>query len=96
MKRFDDCFSGDPRFNWDEAEGQEGMMETYGKHIMRVREQCKKHPLTVWSIKERDDGQYVIPCYSEAPDIVLYFVSKEERKEGDKTEYVWFLEADLD
>lgn len=98
MKRFDDtAFSeGDPSFNWDNEEGQDGMMETFGDHWIRVRQQCEKKPLSVWSIVEKEDGLYITPEYSESPDVFLYFISLKERNQGDQEEYIWHLNSDMD
>lgn len=82
-------YSGDPAFNYDEEEGQEGFMETYSPHIERVLELNKIDPTKIWTVSdsEIDDG-LVIYAGMHFSNRVHYFVSNESWTDPEEV-YAW-------
>ena len=90
MKYFDDAgYSGNPAYNWQEAEGEEGFMEIYEPYITTVLEVSKTNPQTVWTVVNGDDNnEYIIAGY-HLLERIHYFISNEEWKDPHES-YVWF------
>jgi hypothetical protein len=89
MKEFDDHFTGDPDFNWEDEPGCEGRMETYSPYVDQVQEQCEKNIKKVWTIVDgdEDDRMYAIPGFHYV-NRFLYFISNEEW-ENEEEIYLW-------
>jgi len=85
---FDDKYEGDPSFNWDNQEGQEGMMENFGEHYQRVYEKFKLDPLKVWTIYDHEDERTHIKPGMHTGDSFMYFISLESW-ESEEEDYVW-------
>jgi hypothetical protein len=91
MKEFDDTkYTGDPKFNYDNQEGQEGLMETFGEHGKRVLEANEINPKRVWTIKDAEsfDGQIIVAGYHYV-NRFMYFISNEEWTDENE-EYCWW------
>jgi hypothetical protein len=91
---FDEKYTGNPNFNSDGEEGQEGYMETFSPHIERVLEQNKTNPRTVWTIIEgdgwdddEDDNTWIVAGY-HLVNRLKYFISNEEWESEDE-QYQW-------
>jgi hypothetical protein len=96
MIEFDDTdYTGDARFNWDNAEGQEGMMETYGASFDAVRDQYKEHGRTVWTIidGDEDDNLYIVAGITSV-NRVNYFITNEKWEDEDEM-YIWFNSEEM-
>jgi hypothetical protein len=95
MVNFEDKYTGDPRFNSDGCEGQEGYMETFSPHVDRVIEQDKINPQTVWTVIEGDDwdedkdddNTWIVAGYHHV-NRLKYFISNEEWESEDE-QYRW-------
>ena len=89
VKSFDDTeYTGDPNFNWDDQDGQEGQMETYSPHYEEVQAQLEKHPKTVWTVIDGEDGRCWIVAGFHYVNRFMYFVSNEEW-ECSNERYLW-------
>jgi hypothetical protein len=96
MVEFDETnYTGNSDFNYDNEEGQDGMMETYSPHVDRVQEQYKKNPKTVWTIMDAEsfDGQIIVAGYHHV-NRFMYFISNEEWSDENE-EYIWFNYEDF-
>lgn len=92
---FDAKYSGNPEFNWDDQEGQEGMMENFGEYYAKVAEQNEKNPKTVWTIEEVENGDMIIYPGMNHYDSFMYFISNEEWENEDE-KYIWFSSDMMD
>lgn len=84
---FHDLYSGDPDFNYENEEGQEGFMETFEPHVSRVQKVLQETPEKVWTIFDSDEGMEICAGYHLA-NRVLYFISN-EKWENENECYSW-------
>ena len=87
MKNFDAKYTGNEAFNCESIE-IEGCMETYSADVDKVIEHAAKHPRTVWTIVEDDNGELCIMAGLHYVNRFLYFISNESWT-VDTEEYKW-------
>ena len=89
LEEFITKYSGDPDFNYDEEEGQEGFMETYSPHIERVIELHKINPTKIWTVSDSEiDEGLVISAGMHFVNRVHYFISNESWTDPEEV-YAW-------
>ena len=95
MKHFDDThYTGDPNYNWQNEEGQEGFMETFSPHEERVHElfahieKGESGSRRIWTIVAGDDGNFYIVAGYSFVNRVMYFISNERWQSIDE-QYLW-------
>ena len=81
-------YTGDPKFNWDNEDGQEGMMENYAPYSTLVKNKEAYEPKTVWTIFDAEDGLTHIKAGMNPYDSFMYFISN-EKWESSSEEYIW-------
>ena len=93
---FESKYSGDPNYNYDNEEGQEGFMETFQPHIGRVLELANsddpKDYKRVWTVIDGDqtNDMFIVAGY-HLVNRVHYFISNEQWTDEDE-EYIWFVD----
>lgn len=89
---FDDKYTGDIQYNYDNQEGQDGIMETFSPHIEIVLELANskdpKNYKRVWTIIESDSEDLIIIAGYHLVDRVMYFISN-EMWESNEESYSW-------
>ncbi|MGO3344012.1 MAG: hypothetical protein ACTIM4_01685 [Marinomonas sp.] len=83
-------YTGNPDFNYDDEEGEEGFMEIFSPHIERVVELNKVDPTKVWTVSdsEFDDGLIIISAGMHFVNRVHYFISNESWTDPEEV-YIW-------
>ena len=97
MIEFDDKYTGDPAYNHDGEEGQDGFLETFEPSITQVQIVNTLRPKTLWTVVEGDDGNLYIVAGYHLVNRLHYVVTVEEWSD-DGEEYMWceFEEDDDD
>ena len=84
---FDKKYTYDSNYNWDNQEGQEGMMETFSPHIEKVLELANgDQTKRVWTMIDGDEGMYLIAGYHLVNRI--YYIITNEEWENEDEEYL--------
>ena len=95
QEQFEKKYSGDPKYNYDNQEGQEGMMETFSPHIDRVLKLANsKNPKDfrrVWTVIDGDetDDMYIVAGYHWV-NRCYHFITNEYWESEDE-EYIWHV-----